>query len=87
MKVWAKGQKYNLYHKIIMGKLGIIHQRHLARLMTNSYKTLEWWFHRYPTIFGKLNDDGELLPAYDCPSCANCEETTPHMFWWRKLKE
>ena len=48
--------------------------------MTNSYKTLEWWFHRYPTIFGKLNFNNENVPAYDCLSCALCVETTPHMF-------
>ena len=48
--------------------------------MTNSYKTLEWWYHRYPTIFGKVSDNGEITPAYDCPSCIICKETTPHMF-------
>ncbi len=48
--------------------------------MTNSYKTVQWWFTRYPSNYGFIHPtSGEVTP-FSCPCCSMHRETVDHLF-------
>ena len=72
------------YHRVMAGKKGRLLQRHMCRLITEGYKTVSWWFRRYPKEFGVLRSQaggGERLECFiNCPCCGEEEEDMEHMF-------
>jgi hypothetical protein len=75
---------------MMQGKLGEQCNRHMARLITNTYKTTGHWYKSHYKVFGKRRgqaeiDSGRLVgrqqyKCIDCPLCSQEVEDLPHMF-------
>ena len=80
----------SVYQQMMHGKMGEQCNRHIARLITNSYKTTVHWFKSHPQVFGvrkhqsEIDTEGlvgrQVYKCIDCPLCAQELEDMPHMF-------